>query len=182
MDAQRWREFGPLRQSALETARAWAIKELAMALWGYVRRGWAAKAWAAWLQWALRCQLAPVRKVAETIRKYLWGILNAIMSRATNALAEGMNARIQEIAAGLWLSQPGSLPQRDLLPLGRTRSLSDRSSPCPHNFLKRQLREPTQNDSILDLRLDLPSTPPERRRRGSGHQRHWLTCSGTDWR
>ena len=68
-----------------------------MALWGYVQRGWAAKAWAAWLRWALRCRLAPVRKVAETIRKYLWGILNAIVSRTTNALAEGMNARIQEL-------------------------------------------------------------------------------------
>ncbi|HEV2238169.1 MAG TPA: ISL3 family transposase [Ktedonobacterales bacterium] len=97
MDAQRWRQFGPLRQSALKTARAWAIKELASTLWSYVRRGWAAKAWAAWLGWALRCRLAPVRQVAATIKKYLWGILNAIVSRTTNALGEGMNSRIQEL-------------------------------------------------------------------------------------
>jgi transposase len=97
MDEKRWRQFSFLRQSALKTARAWAIKELAMTLWGYIRRGWAEKAWRAWLAWALRCRLTPMRKVAETIRKYLWGILNAIMHRATNALTEGMNSRIQEL-------------------------------------------------------------------------------------
>jgi len=97
MDESRWQQFASLRQSALKTARAWAIKEFAMTLWGYVRRGWAEKAWKAWLAWALRCRLAPLRKVAETIRKYLWGILNAIVYRATNALTEGMNSRIQEI-------------------------------------------------------------------------------------
>jgi len=41
--------------------------------------------------------VAPMRKVAETVRKYLWGILNAIVHRATNALTEGMNSRIQAI-------------------------------------------------------------------------------------
>ncbi len=68
-----------------------------MSLWGYVRRGWAERAWKAWLAWALRCRLVPMRKAAETIRKYLWGIVNAIVYRATNALTEGMNSRIQEI-------------------------------------------------------------------------------------
>lgn len=97
MVAQRWREFAPLRQSALKTARAWAIKEFAMTLWRYVRRGWAARAWTVWLGWALRCRLAPMQAVAQTIRKYLWGILNAIISGATNALTEGMNSRIQEL-------------------------------------------------------------------------------------
>lgn len=97
MDVQRWRAFRPLRESTLKTARAWAIKEMASTLWSYVRRGWAAKAWAAWLGWALRCRLEPMRKVAETIKKYLWGILNAVISRATNALAEGMNSRIQAL-------------------------------------------------------------------------------------
>jgi transposase len=97
MDALRWRRFRPLRESALKTARAWAIKELAASLWDYRRRGWAARAWTAWLGWALRCRLAPMRKVAETVRKHLWGILNAIESRTTNALSEGMNSRIQAL-------------------------------------------------------------------------------------
>jgi transposase len=91
------KEFAPLKRSALKTARAWAIKELAMSLWDYQRRGWAEKAWKRWLNWALRCRLKPMRKAAETVRKDLWGILNAIIHKANNALAEGMNSRIQEI-------------------------------------------------------------------------------------
>ena len=35
--------------------------------------------------------------VAQTIRKYLWGILNALVCRTTNARAEGLNAHIQAI-------------------------------------------------------------------------------------
>ena len=41
MSPDRWREFAPLRSSRLRVARAWAIKEAAVSLWGYVRRGWA---------------------------------------------------------------------------------------------------------------------------------------------
>lgn len=89
--------FRPLKQSALKTARAWALKESAMQLWSYVHRAWAEKAWKAWLRWAFRCRLEPMRVVAETVRKYLWGILNAVVHGATNALAEGMNSRIQAI-------------------------------------------------------------------------------------
>jgi transposase len=38
-------------------------------------------------------------KVGVMVRKYLWGILNAIMLRVTNALAESINATIQKIKA-----------------------------------------------------------------------------------
>jgi transposase len=95
MSEDRWIEFQPLRTSTLKTARAWAIKELAMTLWGYVRRRWAAKAWRRWLSWAKRCRLAPMKRVAKTIEEHLWGIINAIVLRTTNAAAEGMNSRIQ---------------------------------------------------------------------------------------
>jgi transposase len=97
IDSELWEAFEPLRNSALKTARAWAIKEMAMMLWDYVRRGWAEKAWKKWLSWALRSRLHPVREVAVMIRKYLWGILNAIVHRATNAKTEGINSRIQQI-------------------------------------------------------------------------------------
>lgn len=40
-----WQDFEPLRESVLKTARAWAIKELAMSLWHYRSRGWARRAW-----------------------------------------------------------------------------------------------------------------------------------------
>jgi hypothetical protein len=53
MSTQRWEGFAPLRDSQLRVARAWAIKESAMMLWGYVRRGWAERAWKAWYDWAI---------------------------------------------------------------------------------------------------------------------------------
>lgn len=86
-----------LKRISLRTSRAWAIRQMAMELWGYARRGWAEKAWKRWLSWAMRCRLEPVKKVAKMIRDHLWGILNAIVHRATNAGAESINAKIQRI-------------------------------------------------------------------------------------
>lgn len=90
-----WNEFGSLRESALKTARAWAIKELAMSLWHYRKRGWARRAWQAWLSWAVRSRLEPIRDVAEMIKRHLNGILNAIVLGVTNARSEGINSKIQ---------------------------------------------------------------------------------------
>lgn len=56
--------FAALRDSNLKTARAWAMKEMAMDIWRYQRRGWAEKAWARWFGWAQRCRLAPMKRVA----------------------------------------------------------------------------------------------------------------------
>jgi transposase len=92
-----WQAFGPLRESALKTARAWAIKELAMSLWHYRSRGWARRAWLAWFSWAIRSRLEPIREVAGMIKRHLNGILNAIVLGVTNARSEGINAKIQWI-------------------------------------------------------------------------------------
>jgi transposase len=93
-----WREqFVALRDSALKTARAWALKETATGLWEYVNRTWARKAWRRWLGWAMRSRLEPMRKTAMMIRAHLEGILTAIVHRATNAGAESINAKIQRI-------------------------------------------------------------------------------------
>lgn len=92
-----WQAFEPLRDSALKTARAWAIKELAMSLWQYRTRGWARRAWLAWFAWAIRSRLEPVRRVANMIKSHLNGILNAIVLGVTNARSEGVNSKIQWI-------------------------------------------------------------------------------------
>lgn len=87
--------FDELKASTLRVARAWAIKETARGLWGYVRRGWAMKAWKRWLAWAFRSQLQPMRKAARIIKNNLWGILNAVVLKVTNATSESLNAKIQ---------------------------------------------------------------------------------------
>jgi transposase len=95
MSRDRWREFAPLRSSRLRVARAWAIKELAMHLWGYISRGWAERMWKRWYSWAIRSRLEPVKRVARMIKKHWVGVINAATTNVTNALSEGMNSRIQ---------------------------------------------------------------------------------------
>jgi transposase len=95
MSATQWREFAPLRDSRLKVSRAWAIKEAAMLLWGYVRRGWAKRMWERWYQWAIRSRLEPVKRVARMIKKHWEGVINAATTDVTNARAEAINSRIQ---------------------------------------------------------------------------------------
>lgn len=97
MSRSRWEGFAPLRNSHLRVARAWAIKESAMMLWGYVRRGWAERAWKGWYDWAIRSRLEPIKRVARLIRYYWDGVINAATTNVTNARSEGMNSKIQWI-------------------------------------------------------------------------------------
>jgi len=97
MSDERWASFTEIRESALKTARAWAIKELAATLWNYRSRYWAFRAWRRWLAWAFRSRLEPIRRVARMVREHLTGIINAIVLGVTNARSEGTNAKIQWI-------------------------------------------------------------------------------------
>lgn len=97
MTHQQKHRFKVLRDRALKTARAWAIKELAMSLWHYLSKTWALKGWKKWLSWAFRSRLEPIRAVAKTIKEHLWGIVNAIVLKVSNGPAEGLNSRIKMI-------------------------------------------------------------------------------------
>ena len=97
LSPQHWEDLNALRRRTLKTAEAWAVKEMVMSLWGYKTRGWARKAWKHCLQWAKLTGLAPVVSVAEMLERHLQGILNALVLRVTNGLAEGINSRIQWI-------------------------------------------------------------------------------------
>jgi transposase len=97
MTREQQNRFRALRDSSLKTARAWAIKEFAMSLWHYSSRTWAGKGWARWLAWAVRSRLEPVKKTAATIKKHLWGIINAVVLKVHNGHAESINSRIQRI-------------------------------------------------------------------------------------
>jgi transposase len=89
--------FEQLKRAAVRTARAYAVKEHAMGLWHYTTHAGAERAWKSWIAWAVRTRLEPVKKVGRMVRKHLYGILNAVVLRATNAKAESVNARIQRI-------------------------------------------------------------------------------------
>lgn len=89
--------FDDLRSSSLRTARAYALKEAAMEIWDDKTRAAAEASWKWWHGWAVRSRLEPVKRVARMIRSHLKGIINAIATGATNAMAESMNSKIQRV-------------------------------------------------------------------------------------
>lgn len=91
------RTLAALKSTGLKVARAWAIREMAMSLWGYTSRAWAEKAWTHWYQWAIRSRLEPIKKVARMIKAHWDGVMNAVTSDTTNARSESLNSRIQWI-------------------------------------------------------------------------------------
>lgn len=68
-----------------------------MGLWHYLTRWGAERGWQRWLSWAKRCRMGPMVKVARTVEKHLWGIVNAVVLRVDNASAESINSRIKMI-------------------------------------------------------------------------------------
>jgi transposase len=70
---------------------------MARRLWKYAHRCWAERMWKRWIGWAIRSQLEPMKRAAQTVRAHLWGILNAVILQATNAISESANARIQRV-------------------------------------------------------------------------------------
>lgn len=98
MSDNRRERFAALRTSALQTARAWGYKERALLQW---RRGgsreWARAAWLAWYRSAIRCQLEPIKRVARMVKRYLEGIVTAMVQGVSNARAESINAGIQKL-------------------------------------------------------------------------------------
>ena len=91
------KKFLTITRMNLKTARAWRIKEAAAMLWDYSYLGVAEKKWKELLYWISHCRLDPMIKVGKMIRKYFWGILNAIRLKANNSMLEAKNNRIQRI-------------------------------------------------------------------------------------
>ena len=94
---EREEDFEALRESELKTARAWHIKETLRYLWDYRRIGWARKFFRKWYGWAIRSQLAPIRKVAKSLKAHEHNILTYCKHRITTGVAEGLNSKIMSI-------------------------------------------------------------------------------------
>lgn len=89
--------FELLRKTSLRVARAWSMKETARHLWHYRTRRTARRAWKHVIEWMTHSRLAPMVKVGQMLRTHLWGIVNAVVLRATNAHLESVNAKIQAL-------------------------------------------------------------------------------------
>jgi transposase len=92
---EKWTQFSSLREGTLRTAKAWAMKETAMGLWDFTSHARAKSEWTQWCRWVLRCRIEPMKEKARMVRKHLYGVLNAVVTGASNARAEGLNSVIQ---------------------------------------------------------------------------------------
>jgi transposase len=92
-----WEQFYRLRACDLKTGRAWAIKENLRNLWRYRSPTWAERFWKRWYYWATHSRLQPVKKVAQTFRTHLYGIMSYFKHRLTNATTEGINSQIETL-------------------------------------------------------------------------------------
>lgn len=92
-------EFEQIKKSDLKAARAWAIKESFRSFWNCRSFQAAAQCFQKWYNWACRCRLRPIIKVAKMLKRHLPGLLNFSRFPITNAVAEGFNSKIQAIKA-----------------------------------------------------------------------------------
>ncbi len=90
-------QFDRLKGSNLKVARAWALKEHFRPFWDYRSKGWAKRYFERWYSWGIRSRLEPVKKVARMLKAHEEGLLNYFDHRISNAVAEGLNSRIQTV-------------------------------------------------------------------------------------
>jgi transposase len=95
MEPRDRREFDALKKSNLKTARAWALKEAAMALYNYVYERPARKHFRWWHAWAVRSRLQPMIEKARMLKRRFENIITYLRHPITNATSESINAKIQ---------------------------------------------------------------------------------------
>jgi transposase len=94
-----WRkeEFEALRAKNLRTGRAWSIKENIRHLWTIVKEEDMRAYFKRWYFWATHSRLEPIKKSARTLKSHIDNIVTYAQHGITNALAEGINTKIEKI-------------------------------------------------------------------------------------
>jgi len=90
-------KLSDLMQYSLKSVRAYLLKESFQALWEYTSHHWAGVFLDGWLKRAMRSRLAPIKKVARSIRAHRRLILNwfAAKKEFNSGIVEGLNYRIK---------------------------------------------------------------------------------------
>jgi transposase len=87
--------FDVLKDSSLKTARAWRLKELWRTFRNCIDIEDGAAFFKRWYRLAMTSKLEPVKRVARSMKEHLFGIVTFLKYGFCNALAEGINSRIQ---------------------------------------------------------------------------------------
>jgi transposase len=87
--------FEAVRTQARRTARAYHYREMLQDLYRQPDEDAAQQFFTTWYRAAVRSRLAPVVRVARTLREHSRGVLRWFRSRITNGLLEGMSSLVQ---------------------------------------------------------------------------------------
>ena len=91
--------FSEIRDSNLQRARAWGIKETFRNFWSYTYEANARKFFKKWYGWVCRSRLKPMIKKAKMIKNHFENIITYLRHRISNGAAEALNSRIQALKA-----------------------------------------------------------------------------------
>lgn len=89
--------FDELYSMELKVSTAWSLKSFIQYLWGFTELKLAKWFFNKWYTEVYNCNLIPMNKVADMFKKHLDNILNYLKYPITNAIAEGINSKIQNI-------------------------------------------------------------------------------------
>lgn len=92
-------DFRKLKLDQLSVGRAWNRKELFRHFWNYKYEKPASDFFKKWYFSATHSRLKPIIDVAKMLKRHFENIITYIKYRITNAFAEGINSRIQQIKA-----------------------------------------------------------------------------------
>jgi transposase len=99
LSGEKLQTFESLAYQNLRTARAYYHRIQFIGFWECADIHQAQRHFAQWYHEARRSQLGPVKKVAETLKDHLHGLLSYFKHRITNAVTEAFNATIQSLKA-----------------------------------------------------------------------------------
>ena len=94
------RAYRELKDQNLKVGRAFAMKEQFRRFWDFTYAKAAEGFFKRWYFWATHSRLKPMIEAAKTIERHYKNISNYFQHRITNAVAEGLNSKIQLIKAG----------------------------------------------------------------------------------
>ena len=92
-------KFESIANANYEVSRAWRVKENFRAIFDCENLQEASSLIIQWISNAIQSKIKEITKVVETFKSHLRGIINAMMNTFTNAMAERLNGKIQEVKA-----------------------------------------------------------------------------------
>ena len=88
-----------IMRAALQTGRAWGFKEMFGSFWKSFDKRFAEANFTFWHEQVVKSGIKPMIKVANTLKRHLYGLLTWFDSMIDNALTEGFNSTIQSLKA-----------------------------------------------------------------------------------